>query len=328
MGRGRLNSHLQVVPEDYPRAMVVTSGEDIPRGFSGASRILEVGIGRGDVFASKLTEIQAAGQRGELATGTGEVVKWLLADLEARTAAFHAREQQVLAEFLKSNRGHLRTPSAIASLQAAVELLFKFAVETGVISGEERAEMDQSAAQALAEVGRESLVDRRVLGPSARFVALLAGVLAGERGHLILDDGTPPPNPRRFGWRLTRGECVPCGDRLGVVKGLDAFIKLDPALEAVRRLAQGSGDPFEISARTLTKRLHEDGKLAGIQRSAGAGDTVYLVKISVLGVRSGGYLHMHTADLLGGETEASDTAGPKPPFTLDELEGDDESTIQ
>jgi hypothetical protein len=330
--RGRLNQKLEQVPEHPPRGMLVTTGEDVPRGFSGLARILEIEVAPGDIDRDRLTDMQALGQSGLLARGTGELVKWLAPDLDARLKAFRERADAILKDLLKASTAHLRIPFAVAELQAAEELSFECAADLGVISDEECAQFSEDASTAFRKVVLSSAVDSADLGPAAQFLNLLATVLASGRGHLICRDGTPPSNPQVCGWRPVKADLAPCGDRLGVVDGGDAYVKLDAALAAVRRLAHEAGKPFEISERTLAKRLHEGGKLVAIQRNGRNqdGNRVYLVKCTVLGVRSSGYLHMRTSDLLGDDDHGDSKShgvknvAPQCPVDEDELRDDDE----
>jgi hypothetical protein len=329
-GRARLNRQLEILPERPPRGSSITSGEDIPRGFSLAARLFAVDVGRKDVYADKLTILQKLGAEGLSALAMGEYVRWLAPDLTARTRAYQERVEKICGGL--SVRGHRRTPRIQADLQAAAELFLKFAADRNAITGEELSEWAAACEKALADATGAAVVDRTELGPAARYLALIRSVLRSGRGHLIRDDGGAPDDAELCGWEWAGSgehrEMRPRGDRIGAVNtgSKEVFLDAELSLAAARRLAHEAGNDFEVSARTLNKRLHEDGRLVTIDAGT------YLVRHSILGVRDR-YLHLRLSDVVSDEDQPSTPGAartsPQPPVRLEELaDGEDERVIQ
>jgi hypothetical protein len=82
--RGRMNRQLQLLNERPPFAMLLTSGEDLPRGFAQRSRIFVVEVEDKEVKIDKLSEMQKHGKSGLLSIAMAEYIKWLAIDLPGR----------------------------------------------------------------------------------------------------------------------------------------------------------------------------------------------------------------------------------------------------
>ena len=72
-GNGRLRAR------QPPRALVLATGEEVPRGQSIRARLLIVNVAPGDVDPATLSECQRAGQQGQLAASVGGFLCWVLA---------------------------------------------------------------------------------------------------------------------------------------------------------------------------------------------------------------------------------------------------------
>ena len=63
-GRGRLDSTAKLREQKPPRALILSTGEEIPRGQSVRARLLILELAKGSINASRLTECQRDAQRG------------------------------------------------------------------------------------------------------------------------------------------------------------------------------------------------------------------------------------------------------------------------
>jgi hypothetical protein len=77
VGRGRLTSNMRRASDLPPRGMILSTGEDLPRGKSLRSRIVVVDIDKGDVDITALTEAQKFGRAGLYAMAMAGFVRWL-----------------------------------------------------------------------------------------------------------------------------------------------------------------------------------------------------------------------------------------------------------
>lgn len=70
-GRQRLTRDGKLRPDRRPRGLVLSTGEEIPRGESLRARLLIVEIGPGDIDARNLTRCQGAAAKGDLGLARG-----------------------------------------------------------------------------------------------------------------------------------------------------------------------------------------------------------------------------------------------------------------
>lgn len=302
--RSRMTSTLTLRPERPPRCMLLTSGEDLPRGHSLNARIFTIEMKKRDVNMERLTELQDYASNGLFAIATGEYIRWLSRDLTSHMKIFEARVLELQTQF---SGAHARTPFVAAELQAGAERLLEFAVDYGAISRSGCDEMTAECHQALREVARGQQLDRAAHGPTGRFLRLLRSAVASNRAHFIHDDGMLPTDntlgwTRKdamvWGWKINSfGNIESSGDRLGAFSGDDVFLDPDMAMAAVRRLGRESGDEFEITKGVLHKHLHDDGILESTDLETGGTLTV---RHTVMGKRSR-YLHLRRATLIGEE---------------------------
>ena len=78
-GRQRMRADGSLRPEYYPRGLVLSTGEDIPKGFSLRGRMLVIEISPGDVNLEILTQVQRNTADGLLAQAMSGYLQWLAA---------------------------------------------------------------------------------------------------------------------------------------------------------------------------------------------------------------------------------------------------------
>lgn len=76
-GRGRLDSSAKLREPKPPRALILSTGEDIPRGHSIRARLLILELAKGSISAGRLTECQEDARDGRYAEAMGGFVQWL-----------------------------------------------------------------------------------------------------------------------------------------------------------------------------------------------------------------------------------------------------------
>jgi len=76
-GRSRLDSSARLREPKPPRALILSTGEDIPRGQSVRARLLILELSRGSIEADRFSECQKDAQEGAYAEAMGGFVQWL-----------------------------------------------------------------------------------------------------------------------------------------------------------------------------------------------------------------------------------------------------------
>jgi len=261
-GRSRLSGDGRLRTPRPPRALILATGEEVPRGHSLRARLLIVEVGPEEVNRIILTQCQRTGQEGQLAAAMGGFLVWAAGQYEELQTHRQARSR-VLRSQLNRGAVHARLPAALAELQSAWEIWLRFALEVGAINRDEQTELERRSQTALGEVALLQAAYHYASDPALRFVALLRVALAGGQAHVADRRGKTPESPEAWGWRQpTRRKWVPLGTRIGWVVGSDLF--LEPALsyQVVQRMAGTERVP--LSEQTLRHRLREHGLLVSI----------------------------------------------------------------
>jgi hypothetical protein len=263
-GRSRLSGS-RVQPSQPPRALILATGEEVPRGQSLRARLLILELSPGDVDRIPLSECQQAAQDGQPALAMGSFLSWVAGQYEPVQEHLRRRALE-LRSSVYPGALHARLPTTLAELRAAWEIWLQFALEAGAIHPAEHAELLQRCERALHEVATLQAPYQQASDPALRFVALLRAALAGGRAHVADRQGGRPEQPTRWGWHKQSGRrWVARGSRIGWVAGGDLF--LDPS--ASYQVAQhGAGaERLPLSEQTLRHRLHQRGLLASLDAS-------------------------------------------------------------
>jgi hypothetical protein len=81
-GRGRRRPNLGAMPDYYPRCMVLSSGEDIPKTRSLRGRAVLVSIETGSVDLSALSEAQKIARDGGFCSDMADYIRWLAPQMD------------------------------------------------------------------------------------------------------------------------------------------------------------------------------------------------------------------------------------------------------
>lgn len=270
--RGRLRSDGELRAPKAPRGLILSTGEDIPRGHSLRARLMVIEIKEGDIDVGRLTEAQQAARQGRFAQTLAGYIAWLAPQYEQLRQQI-PEEVARIREKLPLAGAHRRIPVTTAHLVLGWRLFLNFAREVGTLTQVEYDELSAryvpalSAAADLQETGEED--------PARRFPELIASAIASGRAHVAEPSGSHPTNdPTRWGWREhhvgrdATPEWQAQGVRIGWVVGEDLY--LDPA--AAYNAAAGmleSGMTLGVSERRLRKSLCEAGLLASTDDARG-----------------------------------------------------------
>jgi hypothetical protein len=264
-GRGRLDSTAKLREPKPPRALILATGEDIPRGQSVRARLLILEIPKGGINVSDLTECQRDAQGGLYAEAMGGFVRWLAGRYEEARATFDRKVAEYRAAALR-NSAHARTPEIVANLQAGFELYLEFSVASEAVDGAERDRLTNQCWEALRAAAAAQAKHQAATEPTSRFLESLRACLSSGRAHLESRDGTTPDRtPGACGWRSAgAGNWSPLGDCVGWVESDAIYLESTAAYRVVQTAGRDVGEQLAVTEQTLKKRLHEKGLLASI----------------------------------------------------------------
>jgi hypothetical protein len=271
-GRGRMRPDGSLRPQYYPRGLILSSGEDTPRGQSLRARMLISEISPGDVDLNVLTQMQRAAAEGLLAGAMSGYVAYLAPRMGGLKESLPARQKVLRAIGVGA---HARTPDVVASLALGLETFLQFATEVGAVTKSEAGETLDSGWKALIDAAAAQAEHQSSEEPTQQFRELLEAAIGGGDAHLA-DARTDekPENPGRWGWRFGLDEWRPRGKRIGWVAA-DGSLLLEPgvAFAVAQRTARDQGIALVVNQRTMWKRLHEKGLLASRDSRGGRNTT-------------------------------------------------------
>lgn len=301
-GRLRMRSDGTLRPARPPRGLVLSTGEDVPRGQSLRARIMVCEVGPNDVDWARLTHSQAEASQGVLAGALAGFVRWLASRYEAVQEELRAWLQE-LRQAAAQSAAHRRTPEIVASLAAGMGYFLSFARGVGAIGEEEQDLLWQRSWVALGASARAQVRHQGDVDPVRRFLELLAAAIASGRAHLAAPDGSRPPGDEAWGWRRIHTEAwEPKGQRVGWLEDESVFLEPDAAQAVAQGLGQEIGDPLPLTPHTLRQRLKERGLLV----STDAKHQTLSIRRTFEGQRRA-VLHLRKASLSGGTGPAQPT---------------------
>ena len=271
-GRQRMRADSSLRPPRPPRGLILSTGEDVPRGQSLRARLLVLELSPGDLGepgnAPRLSQCQAEAAEGLYALAMAGFIRWLCPRLGEVQRAMRSEAAKMRCRIPPS--GHARTPGIVIDLLLGLREFLDFAEECGAISPAERLEHGSTAWAAMLEAGATQAEQAAAAEPAGQFLRLLGAAVASGRAHFADPEGNPPADSARWGWRAeSAGQPRPCGERAGWVEEDRVFLDPNASFAVVQRLAGDQGDGFAIAADTLRRRLNEQGLLVTTDNARG-----------------------------------------------------------
>jgi hypothetical protein len=250
-GRGRMGSDLSVRGDMPARALVITTGEDMPVGKSLNARMLTLRLGeaQGLDFTrdAPINIAQELAQKGVFAQAMGAFIAFLA---ESGHKPLYSMLQTLRDRYsykLPDEVTHQRTRAIYGDLMVGLEFLLQFAELFGALSEEERAEKQDQAEKAikatiLDQGGYQSAADSNEL-----FLELLNQAIATGEAHVRPPNNSPKDySGKHLGWVLEDGVFLYPGETV-------AFVK---------EIAVKMNQPIANSPQDLYSRFAEKGWLA------------------------------------------------------------------
>lgn len=269
--RQRMRADTSLRPAKPPRGLILSTGEDIPRGHSLRGRMFILELSPGNLRWDRLTACQANARDGLYAQVMASFLQWL-AGHHAELGNRWGKELAALRADASVSAMHRRTPEIVANLALSFRTFLTFAYYAGAISQEEQSSLWQRGWKALGETAHQQATYQVASEPTRRFLELLNSAIASGKAHLETPRGSEKPgtDDQLWGWELVttgtgqnaREDWRPLGPCVGWLDGYDLYLNPDAAYATVQQLGQIGGDGLGVSAQTLWKRMHEHHLLA------------------------------------------------------------------
>lgn len=255
-GRGRMNADGSQRQTLWPRGMIISTGEDIPKGNSCRARMVIVEMDPDDMNWNRLTDCQADAANGLYAQSMAGFIQWAAPQMPT----MKKRLFEQLARFREDWSGiqqHRRTPDNLANLSFGLEVFLEYARERGALTHPQAAEIWARAMEAYREAAEAQERTQEHAEPTQLFLSLVYSALSSGQAHLVTRDGLEPENPASAGWKKENGTWRPQGPKIGWDDG--ETILLDPAssFAAAQRLGKEIQDQIPVTLQTLARRLKQ-----------------------------------------------------------------------
>jgi hypothetical protein len=272
-GRQRLRSDGTVRPVRPPRSLLISTGEDIPRGHSVRGRMGIVEISKGDITSENLTRCQKDAAAGLYALAMSGYLWWLAPRIEAIRNGL-GEEIRCLRERYYDENQHARTPGIRADLAIGWKYFLHFALDVGAISQQMLKDYQERVGVGLKVMAQAQAAHQQAAEPVSQFLALIRSALNAGRAYIASPSGSyPPENPDAWGWRREDSNegpyWKPQGKCIGWVDGEDLYLDPENSFAEAQGLAGAQGESIPVGSKTLSKRLEENGKLKTTERNRG-----------------------------------------------------------
>ncbi|MDP6526626.1 MAG: DUF927 domain-containing protein, partial [Kiritimatiellia bacterium] len=176
-GRMRMRADATLKPAKPPRGLILSTGEDVPKGQSLRARMLVIETGKDALDWDKLTACQEDAANGLYAQAMAAYVRWLAPRYQGISDSLKTQVDALRAEAHLSGR-HRRTADLVANLGVGFRHFLAFAQESGAVTQGEADGLWQRCWRALGEAAEAQGAHQLAAEPATRFLELLSAAIA------------------------------------------------------------------------------------------------------------------------------------------------------
>jgi len=245
----------------HSRAMIMTSGETLPRGDSLLARLFVVQLNKGDIDSSELSQMQQCAAAGLFENAMAGYIKWLACEYYQWADIIPAKHERIRREFDELRAIHFRTPDNTAKLFLGFEMFIQYLLDSSIINRAESESILTNAKDIFLELGRNQNKAFFFDDTADIFFDQLIDAMAKGAGHF---DFINPDEFHSFewknsiGWTNINGEWHKSGFCLGWIAGESLYLLPAISYDAAHKQSKAKGFTLETRGR-LWKRLYEQG---------------------------------------------------------------------
>lgn len=267
-GRARMTREGEIKAGKPPRCLIVSTGEDAPRGQSLRARMLILEVEAGDVqWDPHLTRAQNHAERGLFARFMAAYVRRLSSRRDQLLENLE-REVEKTRRQLEHELPHRRTADIVGQLRHGWTNVVSFLEHMGAVDLDEAYELKERGYKVLTRVAADQGSLQETENPVDQFLQALGSALTAGRAHVRHRRGGPPEgNPGSWGWEfqgLSGGDDPkyrPSCDCIGWLDGDEVYLDPGAGYNVAQRFARADGSTLAVTKETLQKRLREQGVL-------------------------------------------------------------------
>ena len=273
-GRQRLRADASFMSGRKPRATIISTGEESPRGSSLQARMLILDVGPDIVDWGILGELQNHAQAGTFAAATAAYIRWVAARYEHLQSRM--RQELGTARHNRGKRGiHSRGSDIAEQLFFGACVALEFAIDSGAVNEDQADKIRERIKCGLDEASTLQQQQRSEIEPTERFIQLTQAAVATGEAYLAKTDGSPPDNPERWGYRVEQvgvgshaGPQLRPGQHLiGWVDGPAIYLEPRSAHSVAQVLARKAGEGVLPELGRLASMLRDQNFLVAVDKN-------------------------------------------------------------
>ena len=265
--RQRMRSDATLRPGKPPRGLILSTGEDIPRGQSIRARMLVLELGPNDMDWEKLTQCQQDAAVGIYAQVMAGFIQWLALQMDDVQKRLPQQISELRVQATQSHQ-HRRIPDIVANQQVGFEYFLNFVLQAGAIDQDQKNHLKQRCWAALEDAAFNQADHQSACDPVLRFFELLSSAIASGHAHIAMPRGMEPETPQAYGWRSKtigtgineRDEWQPQGDRVGWIDKDNLYLDPTASYRIAQKMAVGY---YYDSLRTW---IHQRTPISGVRQ--------------------------------------------------------------
>jgi len=191
-GRGRLKSDTSSRMTYIPRGLLLTSGEQLPSGYSHTARIFSVELDGADISLERLSAAQE--KKGLYCFAMSAYIHWLQRNWD-RLNKLLPQQYYEWREQARAANQHPRLPGVVAWLYAGLSCALDFMTESEFISEEEARKVAAEGMEIFVNLSAEQSGRVDEQRPGKRFLEALRTLMDQGKAVLWSKDDTEPRKP-------------------------------------------------------------------------------------------------------------------------------------
>lgn len=236
------------------RCLIISSGEEIPKGLSLQNRLLIVPMQLGDIPDRELSMVQGMAREGELAMANAVWIQHVAKYHATVTRRFTRRCIEFRDRLCLKNKNHARQPTTIAHIISAWYAWISSGVVNGAFSRRYAHKMRREIWEAMTASMELQKEQHTTTHPAIYFLELLRSALLSGRCHLATTDGLQPlGQANKYGWR----NGIQQGDLAGWIDGDWVYLEPSAAYKSANSQGVSIGEGLPVTANSLWKRMDE-----------------------------------------------------------------------
>jgi hypothetical protein len=256
-GRARLGKDLKLQEPHEPRALLLSTGEDRPRGHSLAARTIHLTLSRETVNKERLTACQHDGRKGLYA----QVMAGYLRHLASKEGIGSKLKQrvEVLRDSLSSPGRHAKSAQTLADLAVGFEYFLDYAEAVGAITAEQADELWQRLWRVLFKLALDQDKIQSTENPAREVLIRLKAALRLRK--IFVRDIGPSADTEENQRKDFPPGAMDIGDRSTNDVGEDIEWLCDPdeLYSALTKLYREQSSTLPLTKPTLWERLQQAG---------------------------------------------------------------------